>query len=1117
MGSLTVSWQRAASGGEPDDWEIHYSYREGVGVSARTFSDVHKVADEDLSAGGVTLNDLKPGVAYAVKVRAKSDNAGYSSYSSTVTVTTLAAVTLIGLEVTQGLQDWEGSIDLVRGKRTVVRAFLEPFSSKDTTVTVRLEAVRKHGSSETVVATAYPVNASSHYREPSLGVAVAEFTAQPDAAGRRHELDASANFVLSDPRWFGSRNYVPNGRYRITYRLVVSEATICKEAINPDNTCEASLSFKAVKQPRVKMVGIEFATKDAPDDADLEEQAMRIESLMPIPRLDYERQTLPLTIPPPTDSDDLTEVLDKLLKARDELNDTSTYLGVFEGSAPGGMAGVLSNVGTWGIDNNNKYADSFTDDRNFGSHEFGHVIGGQHSAYRDSSSNEMRTICTGDPIAGEVKEYPHFLEVTVGRDRESWAALGPLRPSASADTEVWGLDTRFVREGPDNLAVINPREVFSLMSYCYPNGRLGVISQGLWIDEHHHPMFIDYINDRDWDSGVGTRARSGAISSRRIVIQGSYKVSSGGMASEVSVLPVYELLPESRLAASPGDHLLEFFDGDGNVLSSVSFGPQTLVGDSVWKSWLVPVAEPSGWASFRVSKPAAGGSGSGGVEGLGSTRAVLAEVTRSANAPTVSVTAPAAGQVFSGDEVTFSWTGSDPDGDALSYNVAYSQDGGANYRTITVDYEATSLTMDHKWLAGSTTARIKVTAQDGTRTASAESPVFTVSQNAPRVLIHSPAANSIGGAEALILDATAYDTEDGRLDVSAIQWASGTDGNLGTGGHVILYPEDLAPGLHWLTATVTDSSGAAGYAEVTWVNAAPIKPTPPAPPAGAAAAGGNRSVTITWDPPVAWLVTTYYQYRYRPASGAWTPWAVLHPRNRTHTISGLSSGAHYEIEMRTATDTGFSDPVGVFASTAATVPAAPGGLTATGGDGWVDLSWNNPGDSSISGYYIRQRPSFDDGWWCWTWMYSSGKDTVAHRVTKLSAGTVYRVQIRAVNATGTGPAAEASAATSPAAAPAASVPAAPAGLTGAGADRSIALSWKNPADSSITEYQFREKPASATDWRCWRRVYTSTHTTTSYTMNWITNGLRYQVQLRALNTAGAGNPSQTTATPNPGP
>lgn len=389
-------------------------------------------------------------------------------------------------------------------------------------------------------------------------------------------------------------------------------------------------------------------------------------------------------------------------------------------------------------------------------------------------------------------------------------------------------------------------------------------------------------------SEVSAGVEGGTISSRRIVIQGRYKVSSGGVggasAGEVVVRPVFALPLESRLIASPGDHLLEFFDGDGNVLSSVLFGTKTSAGTgSVWKSWLVPVAEPSGWASYRVSKPAAAGSGSGGAEGSGSARAVLAEVSRSANAPTVSVTAPAAGQVFSGDEVTFLWTGSDLDGDALSYNVAYSQDGGTNYRAITGNYEATSLTIDRKWLAGSTTARVKVTALDGTRTASAESPIFTVSQNAPEVFIHNFTEGSIGetevliddGTGALVLDATAYDAEDGRLDhSSAIQWVSDIDGNLGTGGHVIVHRR-LTPGRHRLTVTATDSAGATGSAEVIWINAVPIAATAPAPPAGAAAAGGNRSVAITWDPLPAELAGHYYQYRYRPTSGAWVPWAGL--------------------------------------------------------------------------------------------------------------------------------------------------------------------------------------------------------------------------------------------------
>ena len=128
-----------------------------------------------------------------------------------------------------------------------------------------------------------------------------------------------------------------------------------------------------------------------------------------------------------------------------------------------------------------------------------------------------------------------------------------------------------------------------------------------------------------------------------------------------------------------------------------------------------------------------------------------------------------------------------------------------------------------------------------------------------------------------------------------------------------------------------------------------------------------------------------------------------------------------------------------------------------------------------------------------------------------------RSGVRALNATGAGPAAEASATTSPAAAAPASVPAAPAGLASASGDQSIALSWNDPADSSIIEYQFREKPDNETKWRCWRHIYNSTHTATSHTMPGITNNACYQVQIRALNAVGAGKTSRTAATPTPGP
>ncbi len=202
------------------------------------------------------------------------------------------------------------------------------------------------------------------------------------------------------------------------------------------------------------------------------------------------------------------------------------------------------------------------------------------------------------------------------------------------------------------------------------------------------------------------------------------------------------------------------------------------------------------------------------------------------------------------------------------------------------------------------------------------------------------------------------------------------------------------------------------------------------------------------------------------------------------------------------------------ATTAApSVPGAPSGLTAAAAAGSVALSWNNPSDSTITRYEVRVRPAAVTGWWCWTRLSYMGPNSVALTVSRLSGSTAYRFQLRAANARGAGAASEVAATTLAAASPPASVPAAPSGLTGAAGNRSIALSWNNPSDSSIVEYQFRERPAGESAWRCWRRIWNSTSASTGHTMGWITNGVNYQVQVRALNAAGTGPASQTAATP----
>ena len=83
-------------------------------------------------------------------------------------------------------------------------------------------------------------------------------------------------------------------------------------------------------------------------------------------------------------------------------------------------------------------------------------------------------------------------------------------------------------------------------------------------------------------------------------------------------------------------------------------------------------------------------------------------------------------------------------------------------------------------------------------------------------------------------------------------------------------------------------------------------------------------------------------------------------------------------------------------------PAAPTGLTATAGDKSVTLSWNNPGDSTITRYEYNVNHNATGtgnftGWSPWTAIPNSGKDTTGHTFTGLTNGREYRYHLRAVN------------------------------------------------------------------------------------------------------------------------
>ena len=87
-------------------------------------------------------------------------------------------------------------------------------------------------------------------------------------------------------------------------------------------------------------------------------------------------------------------------------------------------------------------------------------------------------------------------------------------------------------------------------------------------------------------------------------------------------------------------------------------------------------------------------------------------------------------------------------------------------------------------------------------------------------------------------------------------------------------------------------------------------------------------------------------------------------------------------------------------------PAAPTGLTVTAGHNRAVMTWNDPSDSSITGYeYAVQQAGNDPG--DWTAIHGSGAGTTFHTITGLTNGTAYVIYLRAVNGAGAGAAAQA--------------------------------------------------------------------------------------------------------------
>ena len=801
----------------------------------------------------------------------------------------LPLVQVIRLEVTQGVQDWNNSLTLVRNRRTVVRAFMETATGERREITARLEGQKKSADDTTLfVDTTDPVN-------PGQSITVMPNVAEPE---RRGDIDASLNFVLPK-HW---TDLEADEELRLELVFDPGSNHNCEEGTRTAPTadrCVVEVEFVEVDPPGIVMVPVPVSN---PDNADgtpdwplirhMTEQFSRIESIMPFPPLAYDsvggetpaqvtnrsgqivnvdfgpfpRDTnlLDISEPEPEDAEDPGNVLPGLLELQrtalredeDDENEPeleNIYLGVLTGNAdtradgnnPNGWVGAafvgqrdsegrqdFAHAGAWfteGIDGGGSTDGEahYGRFRNIGGHELGHTLGEQHPAVEDKDGQADDPDPTDEPddfFEGECGEqtrdtvsYDFMRSVTTGEGvTEERPVLGPL--DDNINTEVWGLDTRYVSRSfrgayafdtiYDNLAVINPYEVFSFMSYCRP---VVMESQGTWMDRFHHQRIIDNYRVSESQSSSGqadAEEESASVSSD--MFAGSVLLSSSGAATGVEFRPVFSW-NRPPVASGDGDYVLELRDASGAAVRSVPFDAyesmavmssdgNALPREERRASFAVVVSDPPAYESFAVTKD--------GVE--------VGSAPRSQNAPSVSVSGPSSGDVFSNDgTISVSWVGNDADGDDLVYRVYYSTDGGATYRILSLMTEATSKSFSAMSLEGSSRARIGVSASDGTRSVFAETPIFSVAGHAPEVWIESPVAGAVFAEEqGFVLDASGYDIEDGLLAGSALSWSSSIDGSLGTGKFVVLSAADLTLGSHTITLTATDSDEMTAAASV---------------------------------------------------------------------------------------------------------------------------------------------------------------------------------------------------------------------------------------------------------------------------------------------------------------
>ena len=280
--------------------------------------------------------------------------------------------------------------------------------------------------------------------------------------------------------------------------------------------------------------------------------------------------------------------------------------------------------------------------------------------------------------------------------------------------------------------------------------------------------------------------------------------------------------------------------------------------------------------------------------------------------------------------------------------------------------------------------------------------------------------------------------------------------------------------------------------------------TAPSGPSSVTAAPLNSAVKVSWAAASAnGCALVVYRVAASPGNVTVTAAATA----TTATVSGLTNGQAYTFIVAVGYVAGDASTQWVSSDPSApavpqTQPGVPSSVSGVPGNASVDVTWSAPasdGGSAITGYRVVVMPGGR--------IVNVTTPVTTVKVSSLANGTAYTFTVAAKNAAGVG----AASAPSPPVTPR-TVPGAPTGVAGVSLNQAVALSWVAPSGTGgtpITGYRIYRKPGGV--------VTTLNSPTTQTTVDGLVNGTAYTFKVAAVNEAGAGVYSVTSASVTPRP